>query len=95
MVSDISTSNGNAVSTSDYEPLSGESVSFHPNVNSVPFTIKIFDDKELEGSEDFFVFLAVDNGGGDLGQAATIVTIIDDDSKRSINANEHIKVNRF
>ncbi len=84
MVIDISTSNGNAVSTSDYEPLSGKSVSFPPNVNSVPFTIKIFDDKELEGSKDFFVFLAVDNGGGDLGQAATMVTIIDDDSKGSM-----------
>ncbi|XP_072021737.1 extracellular matrix organizing protein FRAS1-like [Amphiura filiformis] len=76
----ISTSNGGAASLSDYEPLAGKSLLFGPNVNSVPFTIKIYDDQELEGSEDFFVFLAADNRGTDSGQVATSLTIIDDDN---------------
>ncbi|XP_072015829.1 extracellular matrix protein 3-like [Amphiura filiformis] len=76
----ISTSNGDATSLADYEPFSGSRVNFRPGVKSVPFTIKIYDDKDLEGSEDFFVYLAADSGGADLGQSVAIITILDDDN---------------
>ncbi|XP_072023595.1 uncharacterized protein [Amphiura filiformis] len=77
----ISTSNGDAASLADYEPFSGRRVEFDQGVKSKPFTIKIYDDKDLEGSEDFFVFLAADSGGStDSGQSVAIITILDDDN---------------
>ncbi|XP_072044874.1 extracellular matrix organizing protein FRAS1-like [Amphiura filiformis] len=76
----ISTRNGEAKSTEDYEALSGNSVTFAPNVKSAPITVKIYDDREPEGSEDFFIILAANNQGGDLGQIAATITILDDDN---------------
>ncbi|MBI4324350.1 MAG: hypothetical protein HY674_03725, partial [Chloroflexi bacterium] len=72
------TSNGTALSGSDYSAVSG-TLTFGPGVTNQTFIVPITDDTSVEGNETVNLRLSSPTGGGVLGQASAVLSIIDND----------------
>ena len=78
---DYSTTNGNAVSGSDYVPSSGTLMWSDGDASSRTFTVQILDDTAQEPDETVGLILQNPTGGASLGPPFTaVLTITDDDT---------------
>lgn len=69
------------LSADDYIPQS-TSLTFLPGTNRACFNIDIIDDNQLEDNEQFSVQIS-SNDRVDIGMGSSIVTITNDDSKKT------------
>ena len=90
---DYTTVDDTATAPADYSATSGRLV-FNPGVTSVPISVPIVNDTEVEANETFKVSLSNPQGGAVVGPGGAFVTIIDDDAPSSepINFDSDIDV---
>jgi len=82
------TTNGTATAGSDYTAVAG-TLTFLDGETSKTITIPIIDDSVFEPSETFTLSLSNPTGGATLGPTATaIVTILDNDAKTALGADD-------